>query len=383
MDTLSDYDYFLPEEAVAQTPLEDRAKAKLLWLHKKTGKCSHHTFSEMVKFLEKGDLLVLNNTRVSAKRLFGARPTGGQVEALLLRRTSDPREFIALMKPGKRLRPGAVVEFEPGLKAEIGEDLKNGLKRLWFSSESDLEKMWDQIGQIPLPPYIKAPLALSERYQTVYASEDGSAAAPTAGLHFTPEILCLLQEKGVELAFVTLDVGIDTFRPIQEEKITDVKIQKVKLGNQDLTGPFLTHQFEPVILIFGPLRDLIEIQGKGADLTTYRMAYTSTLKVPENGTKLGGKWSADFNPNTKTNFLGGKANYELVSLEKLNGTDALKVKWNYKEIAGQQPVSAEGLAWLHPKDGSIIKMEIVLNNAPIAGLPMPLQNVKFIQERVK
>ena len=222
--SLSDYNYHLPEEAIAQTPLEDRASAKLLWLDRQTGQCSHHVFLDAVDFLEKDDLLVLNNTKVSAKRLFGHKTTGGHVESLLLRAGLYPGEFIALMKPGKRLKPGVIIEFEKELRAEVVQDLEEGLKLLRFSSVAQLEKYWDEIGQVPLPPYIKTVLDTPERYQTVYAAEKGSAAAPTAGLHFTPEILEKIQKKGVKLSFVTLDVGIDTFRPIQEEKITEVKM---------------------------------------------------------------------------------------------------------------------------------------------------------------
>ena len=222
--SLSDYDYPLPEESIAQTPLEDRAAAKLLWLHRQTGQCSHHVFSDAVDLLEKDDLLILNNTKVSAKRLFGHKPTGGLVEALLLRPSAHPGEFIALMKPGKRLKPGAVIEFEKDLTAEVTKDLEEGLKLIRFFSIEKLAECWDEIGQVPLPPYIKTKLARPERYQTVYAKEEGSAAAPTAGLHFTPEIFEKLNKKGVHISFVTLDVGIDTFRPIQEEKIAEVKM---------------------------------------------------------------------------------------------------------------------------------------------------------------
>jgi S-adenosylmethionine:tRNA ribosyltransferase-isomerase len=224
MHALSDYNYLLPEEAIAQTPLEDRARARLLWLRKDGGACSHHQFFEVPALLEKGDLLVLNNTRVTALRLGGHKTTGGHVEALLLRETENPGEYVALMKPGKRLPVGAKVIFEGELKAFVVADQGEGQKLIQFKEIAKLKEQLREVGQMPLPPYIKSRIEDAERYQTVYASRGGSAAAPTAGLHFTDDILCSLREKGISTAFVTLDVGIDTFRPLQTEDLSQVQM---------------------------------------------------------------------------------------------------------------------------------------------------------------
>ncbi len=211
---LSDFDYLLPEELIAQTPLEDRAASRLLHLDKSTGEIQHRRFRDCAALLEPGDLLVMNDTRVSALRLYGNRPTGARVEALLLREAA-PETYIALTRPAKKLRVGERIDFESGLVAEVVADLGEGLKHLRFpsGSASDL----DAVGLAPLPPYIKASLADRSRYQTIYADRPGSAAAPTAGLHFTHDILVELQAKGVQIAKVTLDVSLDTFRPIQSE----------------------------------------------------------------------------------------------------------------------------------------------------------------------
>ena len=216
MARLEDFDYELPEQAIAQTPLEDRAAARLLWLHRATGALEHRAFRDVPDLLRPGDLLVLNDTRVTALRLLGRRPTGGQVELLLLERFPDG-SFGALARPGKRLRPGTRVEFDSGLVGFIEESLKEGQKRVRFNDPSKIEA----VGAVPLPPYIHVPLSVPERYQTVYASAPGSAAAPTAGLHFTQELLARLQERGVDLAYVTLDVGLDTFRPIRTENLEE------------------------------------------------------------------------------------------------------------------------------------------------------------------
>lgn len=213
---IEELDYDLPESAIAQTPLDDRAASRLLWLHRQTGEIQDRNFRQCVDLLESGDLLVLNDTRVTALRLFGQKPTGGQVELLLLKER-DLGQFEALAKPGRRLQPGASIEFEDGLAAVVEENLSEGRKLVRFQAASDLRERLASFGQVPLPPYIHARLDYPERYQTVYAATGGSAAAPTAGLHFTPEILSQLQAKGIRLAKVTLDVGLDTFRPISTE----------------------------------------------------------------------------------------------------------------------------------------------------------------------
>ena len=217
MDRLSDYDYDLPERLIAQTPLEDRAASRLLVLPKVGGPVEHRHFSEVPSLLQGGDLLVLNDTRVTALRLQGRKPTGAAVEALLLGEPS-PGTFIALMRPGKRLRTGARVEFED-LRATVEAELPDGQRRLAFDPDPSLASRLREIGTVPLPPYIHAALADPERYQTVVARTPGSAAAPTAALHFTPALLTALRAKGVETATVTLSVGLDTFRPVESEDL--------------------------------------------------------------------------------------------------------------------------------------------------------------------
>ena len=213
MDRLSNYDYHLPDELIAQVPLDDRASARLLHLDRRTGEVGHQQFRDILKILQPGDTLVVNNTRVSAVRLFGQRPSGGQVEALLLQAIS-PGEYEALMRPGKRLKPGSEIHFG-ALTGTITGDLTDGRKSIRIDGRPE------DVGEVPLPPYIHEQLANPERYQTVYADPIGSAAAPTAGLHFTPEILSQLEAMGVRIAKVTLHVSIDTFRPIQTDVLDD------------------------------------------------------------------------------------------------------------------------------------------------------------------
>lgn len=223
MDQLSHYDYQLPDELIAQTPLEDRASSRLLHLGKPTGEIHDRVFRDVLGLLQPDDLLVWNDTRVTALRLFGQKPTGGSVEALLLQETS-PGAFTALVKPGKRLKPGAKIEFSGGLVAEVTRDLEEPIKELRFEPVPNLNERLREFGQVPLPPYIHEVLADPERYQTVYAQSGGSAAAPTAGLHFTPEIIQSLKEKGVGMARVTLDVSLDTFRPVMVESLDEHKM---------------------------------------------------------------------------------------------------------------------------------------------------------------
>lgn len=218
-DRLSLYDYRLPPERIAQTPLDDRAASKLLWVHRADGHLTHHVFREIPSILRPGDLLVMNDTRVTALRLMGRKPTGGEVEVLLLRESGD-HEFVALARPGRRLQPGARILFDDDLAATVLENL-DMRKRIRFDPVDGLHRRLQACGRVPLPPYIHEPLSHPERYQTVYASRGGSAAAPTAGLHFTPEILAQLQAMGVSIAKVTLDVGLDTFRPIESEDVSD------------------------------------------------------------------------------------------------------------------------------------------------------------------
>ena len=209
----SDFDYHLPEHLIAQTPLEPRDHSRLLVVDTATGDLSHRHFYDIGHFLQPGDLLVLNDSRVLPARLKGRRSgTGGAVEVLLLHR-EDEGLWKAMVRPGRRLGPGAAFEID-GVPVDVLEDLGDGTRLIRMSDEGVIRDS----GEVPLPPYIHTPLADGERYQTVYASAEGSAAAPTAGLHFTPELLDDLRLKGIRLAQVTLHVGIDTFRPVRSEQ---------------------------------------------------------------------------------------------------------------------------------------------------------------------
>ena len=217
----SDFDFYLPEELIAQTPLERRDASRLLTLDKHTGATEHHHFYELPQFLRPGDCLVLNNSRVLPARLIGHRPTGGVCEVLLL---TDKGEGLweCLVRPGKKLRPGAQVIFGEGqLTATIEAEESDGKRLARFHYQGIFLEILEQLGKMPLPPYIKAELQDNERYQTVYSKVMGSAAAPTAGLHFTPELLQQIQNMGVDLCYVTLHVGLGTFRPVKAEDIQD------------------------------------------------------------------------------------------------------------------------------------------------------------------
>ena len=218
----SDYFYELPPELIAQDPLEDRSSSRLMVLDQKTGAVSHHVFREIPSFLRPGDCLVLNNTRVIPARLMGVREeTGGAVEVLLLkRRTGDVWE--CLVKPGKKARPGTRLAFGDGLlHAQVEDVVEDGNRLIRFFYDGIWEEVLDRLGEMPLPPYITHKLQDKNRYQTVYAKFEGSAAAPTAGLHFTPELLDQIQDMGVELAYVTLHVGLGTFRPVKVENVKE------------------------------------------------------------------------------------------------------------------------------------------------------------------
>jgi S-adenosylmethionine:tRNA ribosyltransferase-isomerase len=209
----SDFDYSLPESSIAQTPVEPRDSSRLLVLHRDTGEIEHRIFRDVSDYLRVGDLLVLNQTRVIPARIYARKETGGRVEILLLRRR-DELTWEALVG-GKGLRVGKTIKIENGPEAEILE-LLDGSERLIRFSEA-IEPYFSKVGNVPLPPYIHEKLSDPERYQTVYAREPGSAAAPTAGLHFTPRLLEELQVKGVKIAYVTLHVGLDTFAPVTED----------------------------------------------------------------------------------------------------------------------------------------------------------------------
>ena len=217
----ADFDYELPQELIAQTPLERRDASRLMTLDKNTGRTGHHHFYELPQFLRPGDCLVLNDSRVLPARLIGHRPTGGACEVLLL---VDKGEGLweCLVRPGRKLRPGAEVIFGQGqLTATVEGELEDGKRLVRFHYQGIFLEILEQLGKMPLPPYIKAELADNERYQTVYSKVMGSAAAPTAGLHFTPELLEQIREMGVRVCYVTLHVGLGTFRPVKAEDIQD------------------------------------------------------------------------------------------------------------------------------------------------------------------
>jgi len=217
----SDFYYDLPQELIAQTPVEPRDSSRLLVLNRKTGAIQHRHFTDILDYLHSGDLLVLNNSRVIPARLYGKRTdTGGSVELLLLTQ-HETNVWETLVKPGKRAREGAEITFGGGLlTGTIREVKEDGNRIIEFDCKENIYALLDQVGQMPLPPYITAKLQDKERYQTVYSKDLGSAAAPTAGLHFTPELLSRAKEKGVEIAEVTLHVGLGTFRPVKVEDVT-------------------------------------------------------------------------------------------------------------------------------------------------------------------
>lgn len=221
----SDFYYDLPQELIAQTPLSDRSSSRLLVLNKESGKIEHKHFYDIENMLNPGDCLVLNDTRVLPARLYGVKEgSGGKIEFLLLNRISRDR-WEVILKPGKKAKPGAKFVFGDGLlKAEIIETVNDGNRIVEFSYDGMFENILDKLGEMPLPPYITEKLRDKERYQTVYSKNDGSAAAPTAGLHFTKELLEKISAKGVKLAYVTLHVGLGTFRPV---KVDDVENHKM------------------------------------------------------------------------------------------------------------------------------------------------------------
>ena len=217
----SDFYFDLPEELIAQTPLQKRDSSRLLCLDKTTGETAHHSFFELTDFLREGDCMVLNNSRVLPARLIGCRSTGGSVELVLLRDLGENR-WECLSRPGRKTKPGTELLFGEGELRAVVEDVCEGGNRIVrFEYEGIFLEVLERLGKMPLPPYIKAELEDSERYQTVYSKELGSAAAPTAGLHFTPELLEKIAAMGVKICFVTLHVGLGTFRPVKEDEIED------------------------------------------------------------------------------------------------------------------------------------------------------------------
>ncbi len=217
----SDFYFNLPEELIAQTPLEKRDSSRLLHLDKHSGEISHEHFYDITEHLRPGDCLVLNDSRVMPARLYGSRSTGAAVEVVLLRDLGGGK-WECLTRPGKKTRPGAEIIFGDGeLKATVTDVIEDGNRIIQFEYEGIFLEILDRLGKMPLPPYIKAELKDKERYQTVYSREIGSAAAPTAGLHFTEELLDKIRAMGVKVCFVTLHVGLGTFRPVKEDDILD------------------------------------------------------------------------------------------------------------------------------------------------------------------
>ncbi|MCM2980605.1 S-adenosylmethionine:tRNA ribosyltransferase-isomerase [Niallia circulans] len=214
------FDFYLPEELIAQTPLEDRTSSRLMIVNKETGDLEHRKFKDIYEYINPGDCLVLNDTRVLPARLHGEKEdTGAHIEVLLLKQQKDDK-WETLVKPAKRVKEGTVISFGDGtLKAVCVKELEHGGRILDFQYEGIFYEILDQLGEMPLPPYIKEKLDDQDRYQTVYAKERGSAAAPTAGLHFTTELLDALKKKGVHIAFITLHVGLGTFRPVNVEDV--------------------------------------------------------------------------------------------------------------------------------------------------------------------
>ena len=217
-----DFYYELPEELIAQDPLEDRSSSRLLVLDKETGAFSHHVFKEITEYLHEGDCLVINDTKVIPARLIGSKvETNAKIEVLLLKRKEN-NVWETLVKPGKKAKVGAKISFGDGLlMGEVIDVVEEGNRLIKFDFDGIFEEILDQLGQMPLPPYITHQLEDKNRYQTVYATHTGSAAAPTAGLHFTPELLEEIKAEGVEIAHVTLHVGLGTFRPVKVEDVTE------------------------------------------------------------------------------------------------------------------------------------------------------------------
>ncbi len=217
-----DFYFDLPEELIAQDPLEDRSGSRLLVLNKETGEIAHHVFRDVIDYLNPGDCLVINDTKVIPARLIGSKVgTDAKIEILLLKRREND-VWETLVKPGKKAKPGTKIQFGEGLlTGEVIDVVEEGNRLIQFTYDGIFEEILDQLGQMPLPPYITHQLKDKNRYQTVYAKHSGSAAAPTAGLHFTPELLEEIQKKGVQIAHVTLHVGLGTFRPVKVENIME------------------------------------------------------------------------------------------------------------------------------------------------------------------
>ena len=271
----SDFDFYLPEELIAQTPLLDRSSSRLLSLDSKTGEITDKHFTDMVEELQEGDALVLNNTRVLPARLHGVKPdTGGHIEVLLLNNIQGD-EWETLVKPGKRVKVGTVISFGDGrLTAEVTQSLDHGGRILNFKYDGVFLEILESLGEMPLPPYIKETLDDQERYQTVYAKEVGSAAAPTAGLHFTAELLEEVANKGVKIVYLTLHVGLGTFRPVSVDDI----------ASHEMHSEFYQLTEEAA-------QALNEVRSKGGKIVAVGTTSVRTLETI--GTKFDGEIKAD------------------------------------------------------------------------------------------
>lgn len=221
----NDFDYELPERLIAQTPLEKRDDSKLMILDRKTGEIIHETFHNIINYLDKDDVLVLNDTKVIPARIIGEKEDTKAVIELLLLRNIENNDWLCLAKPAKRIKTGTIISFGNGkLKAKCLEVLDEGIRKIEFIYDGIFYEILDELGSMPLPPYIKEKLEDKDRYQTVYAKNNGSAAAPTAGLHFTKELLKAIEEKGINICYITLHVGLGTFRPVNVEDVTKHKM---------------------------------------------------------------------------------------------------------------------------------------------------------------
>lgn len=269
------FDFHLPEELIAQTPLEKRAESRLLVLNKQTGEMEHDIFKNIIDHIQPGDCLVLNDTRVLPARLFGLKQeTGAKIEVLLLKQEEDD-VWETLIKPAKRVKKGTLLEFGNGLlKAECVGESDHGGRLLRFSYEGIFYEVLEQLGEMPLPPYIKEQLDDRDRYQTVFARERGSAAAPTAGLHFTEELLEELSEKGVHVTFITLHVGLGTFRPVSAENVDEHEMHSEFYQVSEGTALLLN-----------------EVRSKGGRIITVGTTSTRTLETI--ATSHNGEFAAD------------------------------------------------------------------------------------------
>lgn len=219
-----DFDYYLPEELIAQTPIKERDHSRLLVLDKKTGEITHERFDHIINYLNKGDVLVINNTKVIPARIIGTKEETGAVIEVLMLKDLGSDEWECLCKPAKRVKEGTIIKFSDDLKVKCTKVLDEGIRHFKFIYDGILLEILDRLGEMPLPPYIHEKLKEKERYQTVYSRVEGSSAAPTAGLHFTKELLKQIEDMGVKIAKVTLHVGLGTFRPVKEENIEDHKM---------------------------------------------------------------------------------------------------------------------------------------------------------------